>query len=149
MKTSFVVLAAVLAGNCAMHAQTPPSPPTPAQIAEREVDRYTGMLALTSAQVSTAETLFTAEATSEETLRTQERTAHQALEGAIQSGDTATIQQAATLLGQLHGESTSLRGLTEAKFYQTLTADQKTKFAQLSRGPHGHGGPGGPPPDGE
>lgn len=149
MKTLFMIFAAVLTGGSVLQAQTPPTPPTPAQMAQREVNRYAGMLALSAAQVTTAEALFTAEATSAEPLRTQERTAHQVLDAAIEGGDTATIQQAATTIGQLQGESTSLRALTQAKFYQTLTADQKTKFADLPKGPGGPGGPGMPPPDGQ
>ena len=132
-----------------LSAQTERTPPTPAQIAQHEVSRYTTLLSLTSEQEAQATTLFTEEATTAEPLRVSERTNHKTLEAAIKSADMGLIQSTATTLGTLQGEMTAVRALTEAKFYATLTADQKTKFAALEHGPHGgpHGeGRGGPPP---
>ena len=128
-------------------AQAQRTPPTPEQMAQHEVSRYTTLLSLNSQQEADATSIFTAAATTESTLRATERTTHQALEAAIKSDDTAAIEQAATSLGQISGERMTAHALAQAKFYATLTADQKTKFAELERGFHGeHGGPGGPPP---
>ncbi len=128
-------------------AQAQRTPPTPEQMAQHEVSRYTTLLSLNSQQEADATSIFTAAATTESTLRATERTTHQALEAAIKSDDTAAIEQAATSLGQISGERMAAHALAQAKFYATLTADQKTKFAELERGFHGeHGGPGGPPP---
>lgn len=128
-------------------AQAQRTPPTPEQMAQHEVSRYTTLLTLSSQQEADATSIFAAAATTESTLRSTERTTHQTLQSAIKSGDTAAIQQAATSLGQISGEMTAARSIAQAKFYATLTADQKTKFTELERGFHGeHGGPDGPPP---
>ncbi len=123
------------------------TPPTPEQMAQHEVSRYTTLLTLNSQQEADATSIFTAAATTESTLRATERTTHQALQAAIKSNDTAAIEQSATSFGQISGEMMSARALAQAKFYATLTADQKTKFTALEHGFHGeHGGPDGPPP---
>ena len=145
-----IALIAAVAVTLSAHAQTERTPPSPAEMAQHEVLRYTTLLSLTSEQEATATTLFTEEATTAQPLRTSERASHKALETAIKAGDMAAIQSTATTLGTVSGELTAVRALTEAKFYATLTADQKTKFAALEHGFHsgGHGGPGGPPPAG-
>ena len=123
------------------------TPPTPEQMAQREVSRYTTLLSLNSQQETEATAIFTAAAGTESTLHATERTTHQTLQTAVTANDTAAIEQAATSLGQISGEMTAARALAQAKFYATLTADQKTKFAALEHGFHGeHGGPSGPPP---
>ena len=133
-------------------AQSAHTPPTPAQMAQHEVEHYTSQLSLTTEQQEQATTIFTAAAASEASLREQQRTAHQALEAAITGGETATISQAATTIGQLEGEMTSARALAQAKLYKMLNADQQAKFTSMMQHPMGrgdwggHGGPGGPPP---
>ncbi len=130
-----------------LQLQAQRTPPNPEQMAQREVTRYTTLLSLTAEQASTAKTVFTTAAQSEGTLRTTERTTRQTLEAAVKTGDTAAIQQAATSLGQISGEMIATRAIAEARFYATLTADQKAKFAELDHGFRGeHGGPSGPPP---
>jgi Spy/CpxP family protein refolding chaperone len=114
-------------------------------MAEHRVAHYTTLLSLSSAQVEGATAFFTEEATSETALHGRERTAHEALKAAVKSNEAAAIQEAATTLGQLEGERTALHATAEAKFYATLTSDQKTKFTELER-EHGMRGPGGPPP---
>lgn len=138
-----IVFVAILAFLPALQAQTPHSPPTPAQIAQHEVNRYTTLLSLSSEQATSALTIFTDEATSETSLRSSERTAHQTLESAVVSGDTDAIQQAATTLGQLNGQLISLRATAVAKLYASLSADQKSKFSQLKQEHLLDGGPGG------
>ena len=123
-------------------AQSPThTPPTPAAIAQRQVERYTTLLTLSSAQVEQATTIFTTEATTDQGSRASERAAHQALEAAIKANDTATIQSTATTLGQMSGEMMAAHALARAQFYALLTADQKTKYAQLEE-EHMMGGPG-------
>jgi Spy/CpxP family protein refolding chaperone len=124
-------------------AQTPPqhTPPTPAAIAQRQVQRYTTLLTLTSAQIEQATQIFTTEATTEQNSRTSERAAHQAMEAAIKAGDTSTIQSTATTLGQMSGEMMAAHALARSQFYGLLTGDQKTKYSQLEE-EHMMGGPG-------
>jgi hypothetical protein len=140
MKYSLVLLAGLGLFQMAQ-AQTPHTPPSPAQMAQRQVQRYTTLLSLNSAQVEQATTFFTAEASSHGNARTTERTAHQALEAAIKANDTATIKSTAAALGQMNGEMMAAHALAEAQFYAILDADQKSKFAELEH-EHMMGGPG-------
>jgi hypothetical protein len=146
MKFSFA-LVAILGLLPVAQAQAPHTPPTPASMAARQVQRYTTLLSLNSAQVEQATTLFTSEATTESNSRAAERTAHQALEAAIKANDTATIQSTATTLGQMAGEMMAAHALARAQFYALLAADQKTKYDQLEGEHMMGGGPGrGPMP---
>ena len=142
MKLS-LALFAVLGLLPMAQAQTPPqhTPPTPAAIAQREVQRYTTLLTLNANQVEQATTIFTTEATTEQNSRANERAAHQTLETAIKSGDTSTIQSTATTLGQMSGEMMAAHALARSQFYGLLTGDQKTKYSQLEE-EHMMGGPG-------
>ena len=148
MKLTYPILAGLSLLSSLAVAQNERTPPAPAQIAQHEVARYTTLLSLTAAQQDQATAIFTDEATTEQSLRANERTAHQALEAAVTGEDTAAIQQQATALGTLQGQSIAARATGEARLYAILTADQKTKFTDLKsqhllegRGP---GGPGGP-----
>jgi Spy/CpxP family protein refolding chaperone len=115
-------------------------------MAQHEVQRYTTLLTLTPAQVEQASTIFTTEATGRQNSRSSEHAAHQAMEAAIKSNDTATIQSTATTLGQMQGEMMAAHALAQAQFYAILTADQKSKFGELEQ-EHMMGGPGrGPGP---
>ena len=86
-----------------------------------------------------ATTLFTNAATANATVHANLKTAHTALKTAVQGNDTAAINQAATTIGNLEGQSVANTSLADAAFYSILTADQKTKFASLG----GHGQFGG------
>ena len=139
MKYSLVLLAGLGLFQMAQ-AQTPHTPPSPAQMAQRQVQHYTTLLSLNSAQVEQATAFFTAEATSHGNARATERTAHQALDAAIKANDTATIKSTAATLGQMNGEMMAAHALAEAQFYAILDADQKSKFAELEH-EHMMGGP--------
>ena len=144
MKSS-LVLFAVLGLLPMAQAQNPHTPPSPASMAQHEVQRYTTLLTLSSTQVEQATGFFTTEATARQNARASEHTAHQALEAAIKANDTATIQSTATTLGQMEGEMLAAHAAAQAQFYATLTADQKTKFSELQQ-EHLMGGPGHGPP---
>ena len=146
MKRS-LALAAVLGLITMAQAQTTPmhTPPSPATIAQHEVQRYTTLLTLTPAQVEQATTYFTAEATARQNARASERTAHQALEAAIKANDSAVIQSTSATLGQMSAEATSAHAVARAQFYATLTAEQKTKYDQLEQEHMMGGGFHGPP----
>jgi Spy/CpxP family protein refolding chaperone len=144
MKLSLALLA-VLGLLPLAQAQSPHTPPSPAMMAQHQVQRYTTLLSLNPAQVEQATTFFTAEATAHENARAAERTAHQALEAAVKANDTATIQSTANSLGQMSGEMMATHALARAQFYAILTADQKAKFSELEE-EHMMGGPGHGPP---
>jgi hypothetical protein len=114
-------------------------------MAQHQVQRYTTLLSLNSAQVEQATAFFTAEATAHSNARASERAAHQALEAAIKANDKETIQSTATTLGQMSGEMLAAHALARAQFYAILNADQKTKFSELEE-EHLMGGPGHGPP---
>ncbi|HTZ59667.1 MAG TPA: Spy/CpxP family protein refolding chaperone [Acidobacteriaceae bacterium] len=142
MKLSLALIA-VLGLLPMAQAQTPPAhvPPSPATIAQHEVQRYNTLLTLTPAQVEQATTIFTTEATTRQNSWAAEKAAHQALEAAITSNDTATIQSTAASLGQMQGEMLAAHALARAQFYAILSSDQKTKYGQLEQ-EHMMGGPG-------
>jgi Spy/CpxP family protein refolding chaperone len=145
MKLTLALLA-VLALSPMAQAQTAPvahTPPSPATMAQHQVQRYTTLLSLTSAQAEQATTFFTAEATSRQSQFAQLKTAHQALEAAIKANDTATIQSTSNTLGQMEAESIQAHATARAQFYNILNAEQKSKFAELEQ-EHMMGGPGGP-----
>jgi Spy/CpxP family protein refolding chaperone len=141
MKLSLALIAALALLPIAQ-AQTPPThtPPSPALMAQHQVQRYTTLLSLTPAQTEQATTFFTAEATAHQNARASERTAHEAMEAAIKANDAATIQSTSATLGQISGETMAAHALARAQFYAILTADQKTKFDQLEE-EHMMGGP--------
>jgi Spy/CpxP family protein refolding chaperone len=127
------------------HAQPPThTPPTPAQIVANQVARLTKLLDLTSAQQTSASTIFTTEETALATIRTSLHTAHTALQTAIKSNDPAGISAQASAIGALTTQEVQAQGTADAEFYATLTADQQSKYETLGHG--GFGGPGGPGP---
>jgi Spy/CpxP family protein refolding chaperone len=143
----------------AQSTNTPPAPPTPAQIAAAMVARLTTLLDLTSAQQASAITIFTASATTDAAIATQMQTAHTPLHTAVTSNSTIGITAAATTIGGLTTQQVEADAGADAAFYALLTADQQAKYATLqppgqgtSGGPGcpppGSGGPGGPPPGG-
>jgi Spy/CpxP family protein refolding chaperone len=146
MKRS-LALAAVLGLVTMAQAQTPPmhTPPSPAAMAQHQVQRYTTLLTLTPAQVEQATTYFTAEATAHQNARAGEHTAHQALDAAIKANDAALIQSTSATLGQMSGEMMAAHAVAQAQFYAILNAEQKTKFDQLEQEHMMGGGFHGPP----
>jgi Spy/CpxP family protein refolding chaperone len=144
MKVSLVLLAAL--GLLPMaQAQTPHTPPSPAQIAQHEVQRYTTLLTLTPGQVEQATAYFTADATTRANARASEKAAHETLEAAIKAGEKDTIQSTATTLGQMSGELLASHAWAEAQFYGILNTEQKTKFSALEEEHMMGGGFHGPP----
>jgi Spy/CpxP family protein refolding chaperone len=143
MKLTLALFAVLGLAPMAQAQIAPPNhtPPSPAVMAQHEVQRYTTLLTLTSAQVEQATNFFTTEATTRQSQMASERTAHQALEAAIKANDTATIQSTAATLGQMQGEMMAAHALARAQFYAVLSTDQKTKFAELEK-EHMMGGPG-------
>jgi Spy/CpxP family protein refolding chaperone len=148
--TKRILKAFTLTSVCAsfLLAQGPGgTPPTPAEMVARQVERLTSLLTLTTAQQSQATTIFTAAQTAIAPLQTSMQTARTALQAAIPKNDTATIATEATQIGNLTAQLAVDQAKAEAAFYLILTADQQTKYSQaLTRGGGrgGFGGPGGP-----
>jgi Spy/CpxP family protein refolding chaperone len=145
MKPLRVILLVCAAAISAL-AQTQPKMPSAADMATHQVKRLTTLLSLNSAQQQQAISIYTTAATSEQTLHQSEKQVHDSLRTAVKNNDAATIDQLTTSLGQTLAQLTSIRAKADAAFYQTLTADQQTKFTELESEHMGpFDGPGGPP----
>ena len=113
------------------------------------VARLTTPLDLTSAQQSSATSIFTTEETALATIRTSMHTARTALQTDIKSGNAADIATQAAAIGTLTSQEVQAQGTADAAFYAILTSDQQSKYETLGpRGPGGPGGFGGPGPHG-
>ena len=112
---------------------------------QRRVDSLSNLLTLTDSQKQQATTIFTAAANAETSVHTNLKTAHDSLTAAVNKNDLASIDQISTTIGNLTAQQTSIEAKANAAFYQILTPDQQTKFAQIEqRGPFGRGpGPAG------
>ena len=77
MKSSLALLAVLGLLPMAQAQTTPHTPPTPAAIAQRQVQRYTTLLSLNANQVEQATTIFTTEATTALNSRTTEHAAQE------------------------------------------------------------------------
>ena len=143
MKVSLALIAVLGLMPLAQAQPAPHTPPTPAAMAQREVQRYTTLLSLTPAQAEQATTFFTTEATARQSAHTTEHAAHEALENAIKANDTATIHTSATSLAQIESETLEAHATARAQLYAILTAEQKAKLSELES-EHMEGGPGGP-----
>ncbi len=119
------------------------TPPDPAAMVARQVDRLTTLLTLTDAQKQQATTIFTNAVTAETPIRTNLQTAHTSLVTAVRGGDTASIDNLSAQIGSLTGQEVDVQSKAEAAFYKLLTPDQQTKYL-AAHGPDGfHRGPAG------
>jgi len=146
MKLEEIVTGIVLAASFAA-AQPSRTPPDPATMVQRRVERLTTLLSLSAAQAQEATTIFTAAATADTTVRTNLQTARTSLNTAITNNDVSGITQASTTIGTLTGQITANDAKAQAAFLQILTADQRTKYNHGDQGP-GFGGPAGFGPSG-
>ncbi len=126
---------------------TPPThtPPTPATIAQREVNALTRFLTLTAQQQQEALPIFQNAATLNAPLQTQLQTARTTLNTAVTGNNSAGITQAANTIGTLTAEITANNANANAQFYLILNQTQQTQFMQSQgRGFGGFGGGPGP-----
>ncbi len=104
----------------------------------------TTYLDLTSTQQTQAQTIFATEQSNSKPVRQQLATQRQAVEAAIQAGQTAAqLTQLAAVEGPLLAQLEANRAIAKAQFYALLTADQQAKFVALQKL---HGPPPGAPP---
>ena len=112
-----------------------------AKMVQHRVKHLTTVLSLTTAQQAQVTTILTNAAASQSTAFASMKTAHTSLQNAIHSNDSAAMEQAANSIGAMSAQKTLARAKTEAAIYQTLTAEQQTKMAQLeTQGHHGKHG---------
>lgn len=145
-----------------LFAQTPsptprptPTPPTPATLAQRQIQRLTTLLDLTTAQQTDALPIFTTAATTALSVSSSMQTARKALRTDILNNNTTNIGSGsapgvdAMAIGNLTAQLTAAEAVAQAAFYQILTPAQQTKYNTLGqRGGMGGAGPMGFGPGG-
>jgi Spy/CpxP family protein refolding chaperone len=88
-------------------------------------------LGLTAAQQTQAKSIFQDARQLAHPVRQQLKQTRQSLRTAVQSNDTAQIQQLAATEGGQVGQLAAIRSTAMAKVYQILTPDQQQKLASL------------------
>jgi periplasmic protein CpxP/Spy len=88
-------------------------------------------LNLTDAQKQQAKGIFQQARQTNQPVMQQLKQNREALAAAVKANDTARIEQLTAKQGQLRGQTMAVRAEAMAKFYQTLTPEQKTKADQL------------------
>jgi Spy/CpxP family protein refolding chaperone len=100
---------------------------------EEMQERLTRELNLTPAQQQQSKALFGKMRADAKPLREEMRRNHEAMETAIEANNTREIHNLAGKQATLVGQLMEMRANTMAKFYTTLTPEQKTKFQQLQQ----------------
>jgi len=88
-------------------------------------------LNLTDAQKQQARAIFQGAKANAQPIRQQLQQNREAFAAAVKANDTAQIQALAVQRGTLMGQVAAIRGQSMAKFYSTLTPDQRTKADQI------------------
>lgn len=141
MKRTFVKLAAVaaLATGMVFAQASAPSPSPNAQAGRHQgVRRHRARMAkalnLTDAQKAQAKTIFQQAREATKPIRAQLKENHQALIQAAKTGKSdADLQRLATVQGKLRGQMVAIRTEAFAKFYGTLTPEQRAKADQMQQ----------------
>jgi Spy/CpxP family protein refolding chaperone len=90
-------------------------------------------LNLTADQKQQAKTLFQQTRQNVEPIAQQAKQNREALAAAVKANDTAQIQHLAAQQGNLQGQLLAIRSASMAKFYSTLTPDQRAKADQIQQ----------------
>ena len=135
MKPYVVLLAAIgTISSVLALAQTTAAPAAaPAGIQARLTKKLIQSLDLSATQKQQAKSILQSTRSQVQPLTSQIKQNRESLSAAIQTGDTAQIQQLATSLGTLQGQVLALRSTGMAQFYALLTPDQKTKAADFQQ----------------
>jgi Spy/CpxP family protein refolding chaperone len=138
----FAMAGALVAGLAL--AQTPQAAAGPAQAGPAGKVKAKGLrgtvrhrmmkaLNLTPAQKEQAKQIFQQSKKANEPLRAQMQQNRQALAAAIKANDVGQIRQLTQVQGNLRGQMMASRSEGMAKFYGTLTPDQKAKADQIQQ----------------
>jgi len=95
------------------------------------MDNIAQKLNLTEAQRQQFHSIFQRAHQSAMPVREELRTNREALAAAVKADRSADIQQLATARGKLVGQMTAIYSEAGAKFYQTLTPEQRAKYDQM------------------
>jgi Spy/CpxP family protein refolding chaperone len=124
-------------------ATAPAGRHSPAAMIDHRVNTMTTVLTLNSSQQTQVRTILTNQETTESGIRTSMKAAHTNLKTAIQSNDTASIEQISNTIGTLTAQSVAAHAKAQAAIYQLLNPEQQTKAAEVPELLGGPGGPGG------
>jgi hypothetical protein len=127
------VLGATLLAQRPFGVMTGSTPPDPAAIVARKVERLTKLLTLNTTQASEATTLFTNALSAVTPIETSLRADRQSLQTAVKANDAATIESLSTNIGLLTGQILTIQNKADAVFYASLTPAQQNTLIQ-SRG---------------
>ena len=148
-----MILAGVLSAQPGRGFRGSLTPPTPAQLVEREVSFLTKYFSLTTSQVTEVTGFLTTEQTCLAANTTNLQSAHEGLVTAIKAGNPTGISTAIGTLGAVQSAQETCRATAAAAIYASLTQPgQQAKVGNglgpLMGGGGGHFGPhpGGPPP---
>jgi Spy/CpxP family protein refolding chaperone len=98
---------------------------------KQHMDEVAQKLNLTDAQRKEFHTIFQQAHESAMPVREELKTNREALAAAVKADKSADIQQLATARGKLVGQMTAIYGEARAKFYKTLTPEQRVKYDQM------------------
>ncbi len=133
--TRFAAVTALAAGMAFAQQATPAPQPAPGKPAAgthaRAHHRMMQDLNLTDAQKQQAKAIFQQARQTAQPIRQQLRQNRQAMAAAVKANDTAQIQNLAATQGTLRGQAMAIRAQALAKFYTTLTPDQRAKADQM------------------
>ena len=93
-------------------------------------------LNLSATQKQQAKTIFQNSRQQAQPVAQQLKQDRQSLSAAIQSGNTAQIQQLSTAMGALQGQLLAIRSNGRAQFFAMLTPDQKTTATAFQQKVH-------------
>ncbi len=151
-QTLFSLGAAIVLSSGLAMAQGPgPGPRGGGMGGPRMLNFLSTYLDLTSTQQTQAQTIFTTEQTNSKTVHQQLATQRQAVEAAIQAGQTAAqLTQLTAAEGPLLAQLEANHAIAQSQFYALLTPDQQQKFVALQKlhGPHPGGSSAPQPPPG-
>jgi periplasmic protein CpxP/Spy len=143
MKKQFIhfIGAGALAAGIAFAQVSPatPAPNTPStatrgthrDFMQKRMAKLSQELSLTDAQKSQAKTIFSQARESAKPLRAQLKENRHALAAAVKTDNKAQIDQLSATRGNLMGKMAAIHSEAAAKFYQTLTPEQRAKADQL------------------
>jgi Spy/CpxP family protein refolding chaperone len=134
----FATVAAVAAGMAFAQAPAPPAAPAQPKTPKTWTARRGAMrqrmmkaLNLTDAQKQQAKTIFQQAKQNAQPLRDQLKQNREALAAAVKADNVAQIQSLTAERGKLEGQMLGIRTEALARFYSTLTPDQKAKADQM------------------
>jgi Spy/CpxP family protein refolding chaperone len=100
----------------------------------RSFHRHSALMqVLTDSQKTQAKSVFQQARETAKPMREQLMATRKSLRAAVESGDTSQIQKLSATEGQEIGQLMAIRSSAYSKIYQTLSADQKAKLAEIQQ----------------